>query len=310
MAEVTLSAAVRSNLLSLQATTGLINRTQGRLATGLSISSPIDDAVKFFQAKTLSDRATDLTSRKDGIDQGVSSLQTVLEATDALESLTDQLKGVIDSARSGTKDQRKEFGVQINELIKQVQRLVNDASFQGLNLLNSTSASLTVRFSEKTDSKLQTDGVDFNASKFFLSSANTALGLAATGITVSNLGKLGFQSGAGSGILLSAFSLSVANDLASFNSYANLAIGRLDKTVENLRAKSATIASNVAILQVRLDFTSNYVEVLQGGADKLRLADLNEEGANLLALQTRQQLGIQSLAFAGQSEQSILGLFR
>ena len=45
------------------------------------------------------------------------------------------------------------------------------------------------------------------------------------------------------------------------------------------------------------------------GAD-LMLADLNEEGANLLALQTRQQLGIQSLAFAGQSEQSILGLFR
>ncbi|MBT5297697.1 MAG: flagellin-like protein, partial [Rhodospirillaceae bacterium] len=53
-----------------------------------------------------------------------------------------------------------------------------------------------------------------------------------------------------------------------------------------------------------------YVNTLTAGAGKLTLADLNEEGANLLALQTRQQLGIQSLAFAGQSEQAILGLFR
>ncbi len=50
--------------------------------------------------------------------------------------------------------------------------------------------------------------------------------------------------------------------------------------------------------------------VLSDGAGKLTLSDLNEEGANLLALQTRQQLGIQALAFAGQSEQAILGLFR
>ena len=70
------------------------------------------------------------------------------------------------------------------------------------------------------------------------------------------------------------------------------------------------LGANVAILNTRLDFTAAYVNTLTAGAGKLTLADLNEEGANLLALQTRQQLGIQSLAFAGQSEQSILGLFR
>lgn len=70
------------------------------------------------------------------------------------------------------------------------------------------------------------------------------------------------------------------------------------------------MATNSDILKIRLDFTSEYTNVLQTGADKLTLADLNTEGANLLALQTRQQLGIQALAFAGQSEQSILSLFR
>ncbi|MCZ6608227.1 MAG: flagellin-like protein, partial [Alphaproteobacteria bacterium] len=67
---------------------------------------------------------------------------------------------------------------------------------------------------------------------------------------------------------------------------------------------------NVALLQTRLEFTENYVNTLRRGADKLTLADLNEEGANRLAVQTRRQLGVQALAFAGQAEQGILALFR
>ena len=89
-----------------------------------------------------------------------------------------------------------------------------------------------------------------------------------------------------------------------------MAIIRLEATISNLRAKAATIATNSDILKVRLDFTSEYTSVLQEGADKLTLADLNQESANLLALQTRQSLGIQALSFASQSEQSILSLFR
>ena len=68
---------------------GLIGRTQDRLATGLAIKSPIDDAVKYFQAKSLSDRASDLSERKDGIDQGVSTLETVIKATEGIEKLVE-----------------------------------------------------------------------------------------------------------------------------------------------------------------------------------------------------------------------------
>ena len=65
---------------------------------------------------------------------------------------------------------------------------------------------------------------------------------------------------------------------------------------------------SVALLQVRLEFTKAYVNDLEEGSAKLTLADINEEGANLVSLQTRQQLGISALAFAGQSEQSVLSL--
>ncbi|MEK9723554.1 MAG: flagellin-like protein, partial [Rhodospirillaceae bacterium] len=66
MADVNLTAAVRQNLLSLQNTTDLINRTQNRLSTGLRVASPIDDPVAFFQAKGLNDRASDFVEKKQG----------------------------------------------------------------------------------------------------------------------------------------------------------------------------------------------------------------------------------------------------
>ena len=66
----------------------------------------------------------------------------------------------------------------------------------------------------------------------------------------------------------------------------------------------------MATLNTRLEFTEDYVNTLTIGSDKMVLADINVEGANLLALQTRQQLGIQSLSLAAQAEASILRLFQ
>ena len=77
-----------------------------------------------------------------------------------------------------------------------------------------------------------------------------------------------------------------------------------------LRGFTSQLGSNVAILQTRLEFTKNYINELRAGSDNLTLADLNEEGANLTALQTRQQLGIQALSIAGQQQSAILSLLR
>ncbi|WP_419177072.1 flagellin [Desulfosediminicola sp.] len=303
MAEIALSSAVRSNLLALQNTSGFIDRTQNRLSTGLEVSSPIDDAIKFFQAKSLSNRATDLLERKDAIDQGVNALNTALKAADAMEDLVKQMKGVIDQARSGDKTQRTAYKTQLQDLGTQIEKLVNDASYQGLNLINSTGSKLAVRFSDKQDSKLEVNGVNFQISGFFKKEAGTAIthGDASKLLT----GGLGFTAAIDSG-----YSLSKASEAALFNAAADKAINALDKTVSNLRSEAAKMAGNVAILQVRSNFTQEYSNVLESGAAQLTVADLNEEGANLLALQTRQQMGIQALSFAGQSEQAVLGLFR
>jgi flagellin-like hook-associated protein FlgL len=273
------------------------------LSTGLAVSSPVDDAVKFFQAKSLSNRASDLLERKDSVDQGVNALKTALTATEAMEDLVKQMKGVIDSARSADKTQRTAYTVQFEELADQISKLVDDASYQGLNLLNSTASKLSVRFSDKSDSKLEVDGVNFKTSAFFKDNAGLT---ASAGGKATLLSSIGFTTGDG----FEDYNVSVAATLAQFNSHADDAINALDKTISNLRSEAAKIAGNVAILQVRSNFTQEYANVLEEGAGQLTLADLNAEGANLLALQTRQQMGIQALSFAGQSEQAVLGLFR
>jgi len=301
MADIALSSAVRSNLLALQSTSGFIDRTQSRLSTGKAVSGPVDDAVKYFQAKSLSDRAGDLLERKTAVDQGVNALQSALKATEAIEDLLGQMKGVIDAARSADQTQRKAYSTQFKELAKQIQKLVTDASYQGLNLLNATASKLSVRFSDKSDSKLDVNGKNFNYSGLYRNSQGNAAAMTAADHALTNLG-MSKQ--------FSEWTVSVPAVLASFNSQADDAVAALDKTISNLRAEAANIAGNVAILQVRSDFTEEYVGVLETGAGQLTLADLNDEGANLLALQTRQQMGIQALSFAGQSEQAVLGLFR
>jgi flagellin len=270
--EVTLSAAARSTLLSLANTADLISRSNERLSSGLKVASPIDDAKVFFEAKALNDRASTLSDKKDGIDQGISSLSAALEAVDSIDSLVRQAKGIALAAKTATGTELTSLVTQYNGLLTQIDNLAADASYQGLNLVNGTGSTLSVSFSEQTSSLLSVASVD-------LTTATTGLGIS------------------------SAASFSVTSNV-------DASITELDAAVTTLRGNGQTLGSNVALLQTRLDFTKNYVNVLEGGSGKLTLADITEEGANLVALQTRQQLGINALSFAGQSEQNILALFR
>lgn len=76
-----------------------------------------------------------------------------------------------------------------------------------------------------------------------------------------------------------------------------------------LRSFGGTLSNSLSIIQTRENFTKSLVETLDEGSDKLTIADQNEEGAKLLALQTRQQLGITALSLAAQAQQSVLRLF-
>ncbi|QDG76805.1 flagellin [Labrenzia sp. PHM005] len=89
----------------------------------------------------------------------------------------------------------------------------------------------------------------------------------------------------------------------------NKSISRLNNALSNLRSQASNFGTNLSIVENRQDFTKNLINTLEEGAGKLTLADTNEEGANLLALQTRQSLASTSLSFASQADQNVLRLF-
>lgn len=281
---VTLSASIRTNLLSLKNTGELVGRTNNRLSTGMKVSSAIDDAVAYFQGKSLSDRASDLTVRKDAIDQGISSVKAAIGGLESVEKLLVQMKGVVLSAKSATNTERVDLESQFSTLTAQLDNLANDASFQGLNLINSTKSSLKVQFSDKSAATLVIKGVDARMTKL-------------KGVT---------QRASAAASLLAGDKWSrVSTAVSKLDSV----IKSLDSAIAGVRSDTKTLGTNVALLQTRLDFTKQYVNTLTEGSSKLVNADMNEEGANLVALQTRQQLAIQALSFAGQQEQGILRLF-
>jgi flagellin len=294
--EITLSTATRTNLLSLQNTTALIGRTQERLATGQKVNSAIDDALSFFKARNLNSRASDLQTIKDGILDGINVIRTATQGLETMEQILKQMKALAQSAVSAPESStRAKLASQFNELRSQVDNIAEDSSFNGVNLIkNSTAAfqtgadQLTVKFNERTETtainQLVISGL--RATDYSTILATSAVATGTAGLTTV-WGQTG--SAAVTGI--------------------NAAIRAIDSALVTVRQSAQSFGTNSALLQIRADFTARIVNTLKGGAADLVNADLNEESANLLSLQTRQQLGTISLSIAQQSEEAILRLF-
>jgi flagellin len=156
-----------------------------------------------------------------------------------------------------------------NNVLSQIDSLAKDASYNGINLLNGDN--LKVVFNEKGTSSLNITGVTFDSNGLGLS--------AATG-----------------------------QDFQDNNTVDGI-INGLNTALSTLRTQASKFGSNLTTVQTRQDFTKNLINTLQTGADNLVLADTNEEGANLLALQTRQQLSTTALSLSSQASQAVLRLF-
>ena len=313
MSNITLTASAHSSLLSLQGTQNLMNRTTGRLTTGLKVASAIDDSVAYFQAKGLSDRAEDFTARKGEIDQGISTLTTAINGTSVADTILKQMKGIVNSARTADLATRRTLTTQFSDLAGQLDSAMTDASYQGLNLVNTTTSTMTVNFSQGTAASLSVAGTDLRAAQLLSGVLLTATGNASAlatfmGDTIYG----GIDGGANTMTAATGLTAGTFADISTMSAAATTLLDsmakKIDDGISTVRATAAKLGGNVTFLNTRLEFTKCYVNTMTEGAGKLTLADLNEEGANLMALQTRQQIGTQSLSIAGQQQQAILSL--
>jgi len=287
MSNIVLGTATQQNLLALQNINSQLGTTQGHLATGLAVSSATDDAVKYFQAQSLTNRANDLSTRKDAIAQGIQSLTAATNGITSVISILQQMEGLVNGAATQTATQRASAATQFNTLGQQLTTLLNDSSYQGLNLVNATTSNLTLQFSITSSSTLKISGQNLMFSK--LVTGGKAVGKGSVAAT--KLITLKFSA--------------VSNKISMFTNAYNA----LQSAVFKAQAAAQSLGTNVNFLQTRMSFTQQYMTTLQGGASDLTVADVNQESTNLVTLQTRQQLALQSLSIATSSEQAVLRLF-
>ena len=186
--------------------------------------------------------------------------------------------GIVDGTSSGDNTiegntVRAGLADQFNELRDQLDKIADDASFNGINLLRGDNLQITFNETGTSEINIQTEG----------------------GETI-NSGNLGVPT------------TLEASDLDSDTNIDNV-LADVKTAINEVRAQSSSFGSNLSVVENRQNFTKNMINTLETGASNLTLADANEEAANLLALQTRQQLSSTALSMASQADQAVLRLF-
>ncbi|KPQ12058.1 MAG: putative hook-associated protein [Saliniramus fredricksonii] len=388
MSAINLSAGVRSNLLSLQGTAGLLEQTQNRLATGKKVNGPLDDAAAFFTAQGLNSRANDLSSITQGMQNG---MKTIDAASKGIDSISTTMETMIGQVRQALQDPGSEppesagitapaddstafvveaavgggaaFDVTIatgdlsaTDQAANAQTVVDaingDANFQSNNLtaqLDDAGTGFTI-VNESGQEVVLTEGASSGGTIDAvgdLTDARQALMNSYNDLRT-ELNALSADSGYNGNNLLMGDALEVVfneltgddrtsftvsakqadgtafgnvtadrlggaeGDATTFASNVNLEsrLEALQSGVSELRSLSSQLGTAQTIVENRESFTKEMVNTLQAGADGLTLADMNEEAANNLALQTKQQLGQSALGLAIQNDQSVLQLLR
>ncbi len=214
------------------------------------------------------------TSTNDGAGQVITTTGTAPTALDAVDiSATGATAGAVTAAVPDQVSQnaRATLVSQYNQILTQIDTTAQDASFNGINLLDGNS--LKMIFDETGKSTLTIAGVTFNSA-----------GLGLTALTP----RVDFTD----------------------NVQTTTVLNALNAASSELRSQASAFGANLSIVQIRQDFSKSLINVLQTGSSNLTLADSNEEAANSQALSTRQSIAVSALSLANQSQQSVLQLLR
>ena len=285
LSTISLTSGMRANLFSLQKMSRDMEITQNRLATGLKVNTALDDPINFFAAQEHRSRASDLASRKDGMSEAIQTIKAANVGVEGVNNLIAQAKSLAQSAMSATASEATTLATQYGKVMTQINQMANDSGYKGTNLMKS--GSLTVQFAPTANqSCLSITGFGDSTAAFNIAGLTAEVSTAGMGTT-----------------------WVVSGQTTVTTSAVQTSINNLETAMDTLRTESKTLSNNLSIITAREDFTSQMINTLGDGAAKLTEADMNEEGANMLMLQTRQALSMTSLNLASQVAQSVLRLF-
>ncbi|EHS53753.1 flagellin domain protein [Rhizobium sp. PDO1-076] len=304
MTSILTNVAAMSALSTLRSISSGMEETQSRVSSGERVGEASDNAAYWSIATTMKSDNMALSAVSDALGLGASKVDTAYAGMDAAIDVVKEIKAKLVTATEEGVDKAK-VQEEISQLQEQLMSIAESAAFSGENWIAGDAADVTVVSGFVRDAnnavsvKTTTYTLDDAADGTLLFGGDGAGGIDDT------TGVLGTAGGATIGV--SVYEL----DISTFDGTEMAeALTLVDEALASMTSAAAELGSISTRIELQEDFVGSLSDSLDSGIGRLVDADMNEESTRLKALQTQQQLAIQSLSIANSSSEVILSLFR
>ena len=251
-----------------------LQNTQTHINTGLKVATAKDDGATFAIAQNMRGNVMGYQSVSDSLNRGISTIDVAISAGGSISDLLNQMKAKALAAADASLDtaSRNALNADFVALRDQIQTIVQNASFNGTNLVDGSVPMITALASSDGTKRITVTG--------------KTMSLSGTIITMTSTSTISTQSN------------------------ASTMITTLNASIQNVNAALADLASGEKKYSIQKDFVTKLTDTLNSGIGNLVDADMAVESARLQSLQVKQQLGVQALSIANTQPQIILSLFR
>jgi flagellin len=302
MTSILTNNAAMSALQTLRGINSDLQTTQNAVSSGLRISKASDNAAYWSISTTMKSDDSAIGAVSDALGLGAAKVDTATTAVTSALDIVSQIKSKLVTAMEGSVD-KGQVQEEIGQLQQQLQSVAQSASFNGENWVmaaNGGSASVVSSFIRGTNGtvSVSTTSYEFNAG----ATGNVLFGTQADGSIDTASGILGTVSGT-----FSVFSLDITGMTGG---QISSALNMVQTALNSMTSMGSRLGSISTRIDLQTTFASSLSDSIESGVGKLVDADMEQESSKLSALQTQQQLAVQSLSIANSSTQNILSLFR
>ena len=301
MTSILTNNAAMGALQTLRGISSNLQDTQSAVSSGLRISKASDNAAYWSISTSMKSDNSAIGAVSDALGLGAAKVDTATTAVTSALDIVSQIKSKLVTAMEGSVD-KGSVQEEIGQLQQQLQSVAQSASFNGENWVmaaSGDSASVVSSFIRGTNG---TVSVSTTSYKFDSGATGNVLFGSNSGTIDTASGILGTKTGS-----YSVFSLDISSMTTGQISSALTMVQTALNSLTSMGSKLGSISSRI---DLQTSFASSLSDSIQSGVGKLVDANMEEESSKLSALQTQQQLAVQSLSIANSSSQSILSLFR
>ncbi|TBC05428.1 flagellin N-terminal helical domain-containing protein [Rhizobium ruizarguesonis] len=301
MTNINTNNSAMSALQTLRSINSNLETTQNSVSTGYRVDTASDNAAYWSIATTMRSDNKALSAVSDALGLGAAKVDTAYTAMDNAIDVVDEIKSKLVAATEDGVDKSK-VQEEISQLQEQLLSIAQSASFSGENWVAGADGTKSVVSSFVRDGS---GAVSVKMTEYALdtsSTGNVLFGMSSGTIDTAS-GILGTVDANGD----SVYSL----DITDFTTgQIQSALSTIESALSAMTSAGAQLGSISTRIDLQEDFVGALSDSIDSGVGRLVDADMEEESSKLSALQTQQQLAIQSLSIANSSSQNILSLFR